>query len=154
WSQALLAARGAGYDSVEALWKRARLPQRALKILADADAFRSIGLDRRQALWAVRRLPDDSPLARFAAAAPRELAEETDAALPEMPLSEHVVADYQMLRLSLKAHPMAFLREGFRREGVRTTAEVAALPDGAFARVAGVVLVRQRPGKGNAIFMT
>ncbi|CUA89983.1 error-prone DNA polymerase, DnaE-like [Chelatococcus sambhunathii] len=154
WSKALLAARGVGYDSVEALWKRARLPQRALKILADADAFRSIGLDRREALWAVRRLPDDAPLPLFAAAAARELADETDAALPAMPLSEHVVADYQMLHLSLKAHPMAFLREGFRRKGVRTTAEIAALPDGAFAKVAGVVLVRQRPGKGNAIFMT
>ena len=154
WSRALLAARGNGYDSVEDLWKRARLPQRALKILADADAFRSLGLDRREALWAVRRLPDDAPLPLFAAAGARELAQEADTALPAMPLSEHVVADYQMLRLSLKAHPMVFLRERFRREGVRTTAEIAALPDGAFARVAGVVLVRQRPGKGNAIFMT
>lgn len=154
WSRALLAARGNGYDSVEDLWKRARLPQRALKILADADAFRALGLDRREALWAVRRLPDDAPLPLFAAAGARELAQEADTALPAMPLSEHVVADYQMLRLSLKAHPMVFLRERFRREGVRTTAEIAALPDGAFARVAGVVLVRQRPGKGNAIFMT
>ena len=68
WAGALVALRGAGYDSVETLWRRARLPHRALKLAADADGFRSLGLDRRAALWAVRRLPDDSPLPLFAAA--------------------------------------------------------------------------------------
>ncbi|WP_157017856.1 error-prone DNA polymerase [Mesorhizobium xinjiangense] len=154
WAEALTASRGAGFDSMETLWRRARLPHRALKILADADAFRSLGLDRRAALWAVRRLPDDAPLPLFAAAQARELGREPEAALPEMPLAEHVVADYQTTRLSLKAHPMAFLRDMFRREGVMSSAEIAAAPDGKRVAVAGVVLVRQRPGKGNAIFMT
>ena len=154
WAEALAVRRDAGYAGVEDLWRRARLPQRALRILADADAMRSMGLDRREALWAVRRLPDDDALPLFAAADARELAQEADAPLPAMPLPQHVVADYQTLRLSLKAHPMHFLREGFSRERVADCAGLARLPDGAFARVAGIVLVRQRPGKGNAIFMT
>ena len=59
-----------------------------------------------------------------------ELGPEPDAQLPAMPLSEEVVADYQMLRLSLKAHPMQFLRDGFAREGVLSCAETNAASDG------------------------
>jgi len=154
WAEAILAHRGDGYDSLEGLWRRAALGLPALKKLADADAFRSVGLDRREALWAVRRLPDDEPLPLFAAAQARELGTDADAALPKMPLAEHVVADYQTTRLSLKAHPMSFLRERFRAERVLSCAETDATRDAAFVKVAGVVLVRQRPGKGNAIFMT
>jgi error-prone DNA polymerase len=155
WATALVAARGRGYEKVEDLWRSARLPQRALKLLADADAMRSLGLDRREALWAVRRLPDDDPLPLFAAADARELAGEEDRVeLPQMALSEHVVADYQTVRLSLKAHPMHFLRASLSRRRIETCAGLSHLPDGTFARVAGIVLVRQRPGKGNAIFMT
>ncbi|QJU56420.1 error-prone DNA polymerase [Sphingomonas sp. AP4-R1] len=140
-----------GEDVVERL---ARLiPARALRLLADADAFRSLELGRRDALWEVRRTPHDA-LPLFAAAKARELAEETDAQLPAMPLSEEVAADYQMTRLSLKQHPMAFLRGLFRDEGILSAAELAALPDGRAARMAGVVLVRQRPGEGKAIFVT
>lgn len=154
WAEQLVARRGAGFDGVEMLWRRGRLPHRALTLLADADAFRSVGLDRRAALWAVRRLPDDAPLPLFAAADARELGAEPEIGLPAMPLAEHVVADYQTVRLSLKAHPMAFLRARFDRERVSTCVGLDCLPDGAWARVAGVVLIRQRPGKGNAIFMT
>lgn len=71
-----------------------------------------------------------------------------------MPLAEHIVADYQTVRLSLKGHPMQLLRPRFRREGVLSCAETEAKPDAAFVRTAGIVLVRQRPGKGNAIFVT
>ena len=74
--------------------------------------------------------------------------------LPEMPLSEHVVADYQTLRLSLKAHPMRFLRARLAERAHPFGRATTALRDGAFARTAGVVLVRQRPGKGNVVFMT
>jgi error-prone DNA polymerase len=125
-----------------------------MRLLADADAFRSLGLDRREALWAVRRLPDDEALPLFEAATARELGEEPEAALPAMPLAEHVVADYQTARLSLKGHPMGLLRPRFAGAGVATCAAIAAGRDGAWASVAGVVLVRQRPGKGNAIFIT
>ena len=154
WAKALVAAREEGpFDSMEALARRARLPARALRLLADADACRSIGLDRRQALWEVRRMPDGE-LPLFVAAEARELAEEADTNLPAMPLSEHVVTDYQTTRLSLKGHPMAFLRPLFRAEGILSCAETSAAKNGARVRTAGVVLVRQRPGKGNAIFAT
>ncbi|PZT97999.1 MAG: hypothetical protein DI624_08795 [Brevundimonas sp.] len=141
------------------LARRAALPGAAMRKLADADAFRSLGLDRREALWAVRRLPDDDPLPLFAAAealqhGARELGAEPDARLPPMPLGEHVAADYQTTRLSLKAHPMQLLRPVFAAENVLSCAEAEARGGGSLVRVAGVVLVRQRPGKGNAIFVT
>jgi error-prone DNA polymerase len=160
WADAIAAVRGGSAlaegpatQRIEALARAAGLPARALRLLADADAFGSYGADRRAALWEVRRTPVDA-LPLFAAAAARELGEEEDARLPAMPASEHVAADYQMTRLSLKGHPMAFLRDLFRGEGVASAAELARMKDGRRARVAGVVLVRQRPGEGKAIFVT
>lgn len=154
WGRRIAALRGAGWRSVEDLAWKARLPARAMRLLADADAFRSIGLDRREALWAVRRLPDDEALPLFAAAQAQELGQEADMALPEMTLPEHVVADYQTHRLSLKGHPMGILRPLFRRERILSCAETERKPDATYARTAGVVLVRQRPGNGKAIFIT
>jgi error-prone DNA polymerase len=122
--------------------------------LAEADAFRSFGLDRREGLWAVRRLPDDKPLPLFEQRATPDQGSEVIAPLPVMPLPEHVLADYRTIRLSLKAYPTQFLRPRFDAEGFTPCARAGDLQDGAFARVAGVVLVRQRPGKGNAIFIT
>jgi error-prone DNA polymerase len=151
---ALVAARGNGYKYIDEFSTRARLFGSVLKQLADADAFRSLGLDRREALWAVRRLPDEQPLPLFAAAEARELAAEPDAALPRMPLAEHVAADYQTVRLSLKAHPMQILRPVFAAEHILSAAEATSLADGRRVLTAGIVLVRQRPGKGNAIFVT
>jgi error-prone DNA polymerase len=130
------------------------IPKRALMLLAEADAFRSLGLDRREALWAVRRLSGEDELPLFAACAISVEPEESNAPLPEMPLSEHVLADYQTVRLSLKGYPMQFLREMFQSERVMSCAEIVAGRDGQKARCAGVVLVRQRPGEGNAIFIT
>ncbi|PZQ10379.1 MAG: error-prone DNA polymerase [Ancylobacter novellus] len=150
----LVKTRGGGFGDVEELAARTRLSARVLRHLAEADAFRSIGLDRRAALWAVRRLPDDAPLPLFAAADARELGEEPSVDLPAMSLGAHVAADYQSLRLSLKAHPMQVLRPVFARERIATCAATSARPDKAFCRTAGVVLVRQRPGAGNAIFIT
>ncbi|MGX5634751.1 error-prone DNA polymerase [Brevundimonas diminuta ATCC 11568] len=160
WAKALSTARAeAPFADVETLARRAELPAAAMRKLADADAFRSLGQDRREALWAVRRLPDDDPLPLFAAAeacerGARELGAEPDARLPLMPLGEHVAADYQTARLSLKAHPMAILRPVFAAERVLTCAETEAKRGGSLVQVAGVVLVRQRPGKGNAVFVT
>ena len=129
------------------------LPPRALRLLADADALGSLGHDRRTGGWEVRRTPP-AQLPLFAAMAAPELAPEPPADLPAMPLSEEVVADYQLTRLSLKGHPMAFLRPMLRAEGLLSCAEANIARNGRRARVAGVVLVRQRPGKGNAIFVT
>ena len=154
----VMVERGYGYPSFADFARRTGLPKRALVTLAEADAFKSFGLDRREGLWAVRRLPDDDPLPLFAhegnrGAAP-ELGAEHIAPLPRMAQSQEVVADYQTLRLSLKGYPTQFLRPLFQAEGITSCAGLAALPDGARARVAGVVLVRQRPGEGTAIFIT
>ncbi len=155
WAARLAGARDPGFTSLEQLARRTRLPRQALERLADADACRSLGLDRRAALWEVRRLPDDDPLPLFAAADARELAAEPDPNLPDITLPEHVVADYQSHRLSLKAHPMQFLRALFAGEGIRSCTEATALGDGAWAKAAGVVLVRQRPGSAQGVvFMT
>ena len=153
-ANAIVAARQAcAFGTIEAVARRTALPQRALRLLADADAFRSIALDRREALWEVRRTPD-TELPLFAAAAARELGSEPDMALPEMPPSEQVVADYQTLRLSLKDHPLTFLRPTLADEDIMSCAQTSAAKAGARVRTAGLVLVRQRPGKGNAIFVT
>ncbi len=154
WAEALVIARADGaFISIESLARRARLPERALRLLADADAFGSIGLGRRDALWEVRRTPAAS-LPLFAAAEAAELGTESDAELPVMSQAEHVVADYQMTRLSLKAHPMSFLRPILKADGVLSCAETSATRNGLRVRTAGIVLVRQRPGNGNAIFVT
>jgi error-prone DNA polymerase len=150
----LVARRGGGYASIQDMRERGRVSTPMLRRLADADAFRSLSQDRREALWDVRRLPDDNLLPLFAAAAARELGEEPASNLPDMPLREHVAADYQTVRLSLKAHPMQILRPTFAAERILSCGETCALADGRWARTAGVVLVRQRPGNGKAIFIT
>lgn len=153
WADEIVRVRTTPFASIEDLARRANLPQRAMNLLADADAFRSVAKPRREALWDVRRTPPKQ-LALFAAAEVPELGVEPDAHLPAMPLSEQVAADYQTTRLSLKAHPMSFLRARFAAEGILSSAQANATKDGRRAKVAGVVLVRQRPGKGNAIFVT
>ncbi len=153
WAAEIARVRTTPFAGIEDLARRASLPQRAMNLLADADAFRSLAKDRREALWDVRRTPPKQ-LALFAAADAPELGVEPDAHLPAMPLSEQVAADYQTTRLSLKAHPMAFLRDRFAAEGILSSAQANATKDGRRAKVAGIVLVRQRPGKGNAIFVT
>jgi error-prone DNA polymerase len=154
WAKAIEAARAAGpFASIEDMARRAALPAPALRKLADADAFGSLGKGRRDALWAVRRTPvDQLPLFAFAKAS--ELGEEPDAALPAMPPAQEVVADYQTVRLSLKGHPLQFLRDRLAMEGIISCADTNAAPDGRRVRCAGVVLIRQRPGKGNAVFIT
>ena len=153
----LVERRGAGYDSVRDLWLRSGLEPAALERLADADAFRSLGLDRREALWAVRglgRVGDQDDLPLFALSRP-ERDSEPDAKLPPMPLGAHVVEDYRRLSLSLKAHPVAFMRARLDARGVRRTEALAALKTGDRVAVAGLVLVRQRPGTAQGvIFMT
>ncbi len=155
--EAFVANRGGGYESVRDVWLRSGLDVDEIERLAQADAFRSIGLDRREALWAVRALDRKSaaetlPLFDQPAVRLRELEPETK--LPRMPLGEHVIHDYRSLGLSLKAHPVAFLRERLDRTGVTPNANLPSVRDGRRVSVAGLVLVRQRPGKGNAIFLT
>src|SRR5581483_10609261 len=110
-----------------------------------------MGLDRRRALWAVKGLRDEGmPL--FAGLAPEQRqGDEPPVRLPEMRLGEHIVSDYSFLELSLKAHPMALLRQSFTREGVARAADLATIEPGSLVTVAGLVLVRQRPGSASGV---
>jgi error-prone DNA polymerase len=152
-AERLVAARGSRpFASVEELRTRAHVPVHAIERLASADAFRSMKLDRRAALWDSKALKAAPDLPLFAAADARdEGAEIEQAKLPAMPLSEHVVNDYQTVRLSLKAHPMRFLRDHYARRGFVTAAELASLRDGKRLSIAGLVLIRQRPGSAKGV---
>jgi error-prone DNA polymerase len=154
WAKTLLASRANGYRAVSEVARRVSLPKRAFIILAEADSFQSISMDRREILWAVRRIAADDALPLFATQYVEEQTDEEIAPLPTMPLSEHVLADYQMLRLSLRAHLMFFLRDLFRSEGVWDCAQISAANDGTPASCAGIVLVRQMPGDSGVVFMT
>ena len=131
------------------------IPVAALERLAAADCFRSLDLDRRAALWQVKALARATPLPLFAFAATSDRGAEPPIALPSMPLSEHVVNDYQTLRLSLRAHPMEFLRARCEKERVIDNDRLRQTRNGAFVTVAGIVLVRQRPGSAKGVvFLT
>ena len=150
----LMERRGRGYDSVRDLWMRSGLPRRAIEQLAEADCFRSIGLDRRDALWAVKALDPLSSAERlplFAAADTQDLQKEPDVDLPPMPLGEQVINDYQSLSFSLKAHPMSFLRERLAGSGCRPNSDLERIRSGRVVKVAGLVLVRQRPGSAKGV---
>jgi error-prone DNA polymerase len=149
----IVAAREAGpFTDVRELKERAGLSPALIERLASADCFNSMGLTRRQALWDARSLIAAPELPLFAAAAARdEGAERALTRLPVMPLSEEVVADYQTQRLSLKAHPLAFLRADLAERGFIRAADLRARKFRASVQVAGVVLIRQRPGSAKGV---
>ncbi len=155
--EAIIAARGNGYDTVPRLWRRAGVGGAALTTLAGADAFGSMGLDRQRALWAVKGL-DEAPLPLFAAA---DAAGATDShhepvvELPPVTLGEQVATDYRVMRLSLKAHPLALLRRRLDRSGFVPSKRLAEFAHGRRVKVAGLVITRQRPGSASGvIFIT
>ncbi|MEM9277877.1 MAG: error-prone DNA polymerase [Pseudomonadota bacterium] len=153
-AELLMANREKGYDSVRDLWMRSGLSRRAIEKLAEADCFRSIGLDRREALWVVKALDPLSSAERlplFAIADSTNLQQEPKVHLPPMPLGEHVMIDYQALTFSLKAHPMRFLREELHRRRFVRNVDLRELPSGKTVSVAGLVLVRQRPGSAKGV---
>ena len=167
----LIAARGNGFSSIERLAAIAGIYRFTIERLAEADAFRSLGHDRRAALWAARRLDvigirtarqnasatveDALPL--LAPHLSDELFPEPSVALPAMPLCEHVVEDYVATGLSLKEHPVRFFRDRLTTRGVMRNTELRGdgLRQDSMVTVAGLVLVRQRPGTAKGvIFMT
>jgi len=152
----LMAARAAGARTLQAIAVRAELSPRALELLAEADAMRSLGMDRREALWAVKALAPEvkaeveAPLLALMGPPAEDRAD-----LPAMPLPTHVHEDYRTLGLSLKAHPCQFFRESLRRMGVTPAERLKTMKDGDRVSVAGLVLVRQRPGTAKGvIFLT
>ncbi len=144
----LCAARIKPYTRVHHLLE-AGVPLSALERLADGDAFRSMGLDRRQALWEIAALAD-TPAGLFAGQ-PSENEFEEPVTLPKMRRGEHVVQDYKYLSLSLKAHPVSFVRRELYQQRVLTAVELKEWPDGTWVRVAGLVLVRQRPSTATGV---
>jgi len=150
--ESLMNSRLAPYKTIHALMD-AGVSQATLERLADADAFRSIGLDRRQALWEISAL-HDRPVSLFQGQ-PNASASEIQVELPLMSNSEHVVQDYASTALSLKAHPVSFVREQLQLLKVLSTQEANNTEDGKLIKVAGLVLVRQRPGTaGGVCFIT
>ena len=140
------------FAEVAALRERAGLSPAQIERLASADAFGSMALSRRQALWDARSLVAAPDLPLFAHARARDEGTERHATrLPAMPLSEEVVADYQTTRLSLKAHPMAFLRASLAERGFVRACDLRERRHRAMVQVAGVVLIRQRPGSAKGV---
>ncbi|MBU6496886.1 MAG: error-prone DNA polymerase [Rhodospirillales bacterium] len=145
----IITARGAGpYGDVGDVWHRAGVSVAALEKLAEADAFRACGLDRRQALWAVRGLADGA-LPLFAAA--EETFTEPATPLPALAEGGDVVEDYRSTGLSLRRHPVAFLRETLDARGMARCGDLACLRDGRRLAASGLVLVRQRPGSAKGV---
>ncbi|WP_349363059.1 MAG: error-prone DNA polymerase [Roseitalea porphyridii] len=147
----LIARRDRPYESVEELRSRGRVSARGIQLLAAADAFGSVGRDRRAALWDARAIKPAPDLPLFTHAEAADEGADTPALLPAMPLSEHVVADYQTVRLSLKAHPLSFLRTTLAARGFIRTADLRDKRFGARVAVAGIVLIRQRPGSAKGV---
>ena len=141
----LLSGRKKAYTGIHELLD-AGLSKAVLEKLADADAFRSIGLDRRSALWEVSATAD-KPIGFFAG---QKTAEEK-AVLPQMTIAEHVVHDYAATSLSLKAHPVSFVREKLELLRIVPASQFEVIQEGSIVKVAGLVLVRQRPGTAKGV---
>ena len=153
---AIVGARGpAPFESVEEVWRRAGVPRAAIERLAEADAFACIAQDRRQGLWKVKGL-GEAPLPLFAAADARERkfspeGQEVPVALQPMSEGREVVEDYRSLQLSLRNHPLSFLRPELNAMRIVRCADLKSIRDGRNVEVAGVILVRQRPGSAKGV---
>ena len=153
--EAFTAIRESPFKTLDAIRHNSSLNIATLERLAANDALRSLGLDRRQGLWAVRGLMSDTQLPLFEASETNTIGEDVAVALPTMRESEHVVADYQTHRLSLKAHPLSFLRAAYKKRGIICAADLLVMKSKQRCTIAGVVLVRQRPGTAKGVlFMT
>ncbi len=156
----LVVNRAEGYPSLRDTWRRASLTLPVLELLARADAFGSIGLNRRQAHWAIKGLGDKPlPLFEFGDAAagegsnlpPVETGQEPDVTLPTQTAGEHVVQDYRETSLTLRQHPLALLRPQLKPLGIVQARDLATLPENRPIKLAGLVLVRQRPGTASGV---
>ncbi len=144
-----LTRREEPFRDVEDLHRRGGLTAALIRRLAEADAMGSLFLDRRQALWEARGLEEAPDLPLFQETSDEGI--EPVVPLPVMPLSEQVVADYQTLRLSLKAHPMSFLRRSMAAQGYVTAASLATTRQWQRVKLGGLVLIRQRPGSAKGV---
>jgi error-prone DNA polymerase len=148
------------FTSIEDVWRRSDAPIATLELLAKADVFRpSLGLERSQALWAILALHDEQ-LPLFAAASAKANAlipefQEEAVELKAMTAGRHVVDDYVSIGLTLRQHPVTFIRDDLNAHGILTCREAGVSREGRAATVAGLVLSRQRPGSAKGVlFMT
>jgi error-prone DNA polymerase len=148
-AEEMIARRGNGYRSIEDIWRRLNIPIAALERLAEADAFQTLGLDRRQALWTIRGL-SDTRLPLFDTV-PAEPDAEPAVALAAMTAGRQVVEDYRSTGLSLRRHPVSFLRQDLAQRRIVRCADLATTRDGKRVEVAGIILVRQRPGSARGV---
>jgi error-prone DNA polymerase len=156
----ILARANQAFESADDMWRRSGVPTASLVKLAEADAFLpSLKLERRQALWDIKALRDE-PLELWAAAAEREARtvsemQEPDVVLKSMAEGREVVEDYSHTGLTLRAHPLSFLRRDLKAKRIVTCAEAMGERDGRWLWTAGLVLVRQRPGSAKGVmFLT
>ena len=146
-AERILAARAAApFSSVEDMWRRAGVPLATLEKLAKADAFRALGLNRRQALWSIRGL-GERPLPLLEA---MERHEEPVTLVP-LTAGREVVEDYRATQLTLRQHPLFFLRDELSSEGVIPCLALRDVKDGRRVEVAGIILVRQKPGSAKGV---
>ncbi len=145
----VMAARDAPYRDLDDLQRRAGISAAHVRRLAEADAMRSMFIDRRQALWEAKGLKDAPDLPLFLGGA--DEGNEITVPLPVMPVCEQVVADYQTMRLSLKAHPLSFLRKSMTQQGFQTTEDLKNARNGQRFKTAGLVLIRQKPGTAKGV---
>jgi error-prone DNA polymerase len=143
------------FTSIDDIWRRSKVSTNALSRLADADAYRSLKLVRRDALWAIRALRDN-PLPLFAAGGLNqdEVVPEFDepaVELTRMTRGAEVIADYNHIGLTLREHPVSFIRDDLASRGIKSCQETSAQADGRYAQCAGMVLVRQRPGSASGV---
>jgi error-prone DNA polymerase len=136
------------FKTIEQFHRLTRLPRKSIERLAEADSFGSIGISRRESLWDVMELSDDpTPLLDQSAIGNRQ----SEVSLPVMPLGQEVMTDYSTTRLSLKRHPLALVRDALAAQRIVTARQVNELPHGRWVKVAGLVLIRQRPGTASGI---
>ena len=144
------------FESVDDVWRRSEVPSEALVQLAEADAFRpAFSLERRDALWAIKALRDE-PLPLFVAAAEREMKtvaeqQEPEVTLRQMTEGHNVVEDYAHVGLTLRAHPLSFLRRDLAARRIVTCADAMSARDKSWVCAAGLVLVRQKPGSAKGV---
>jgi error-prone DNA polymerase len=150
----IVARRGHGYGSIRDLWLKTGIPVETLEKLAEADAFGSLGLSRREALWTVRGLRGTAGAERlplFSASERPPQADDAQGDLPLMPAGESVVHDYRTMTLSLKGHPLSFMRAELDRRRTVRCADLIEQRDGSWVEAAGLVLVRQQPGTASGV---
>jgi len=147
--------RAEGLSTMEDYVLRSGLSRRGLELLAEADAFPSLGLSRREALWAVKGMADEVGAERSAPILARQSVKEAQVLLPFMSAPKEVAEDYRTTSLSLKAHPVSFFREDLARMRVVPCASLKGMRDRRRLSVGGLVLVRQRPGTAKGVvFLT